>query len=315
MTARLIMRMSVASIEVSTPEVNVFTFRHPTRTSLPTWSPGAHIDVRLPDGRVRQYSLCGDPNDSTYYRIAIKRQEAGRGGSLWCHESLIPGSGVLVSAPRNNFPLARDAVRHLMLAGGIGVTPFAAAARVLSRAGADVVLHFAARSPEMAPLLAELREILGSRLVTWFESEGRRFEPSVLGSPSKGTHLYVCGPEQMLQAMREHTIKQAWPANTFHIEFFSPPSDENFKAEPFDIYLARSGTTLQVPANRSALEVLRDHGIALPSACETGLCGSCACGYRDGVVIHRDVVLSMEARREQMTPCVSRAQHRVTLDL
>jgi ferredoxin-NADP reductase len=314
-TARVIMRMRVEATALATPEVMVGTFVHPKRAVLPPWTPGAHVDLRLPDGRVRQYSLCGDPADRSRYRIAVKREEVGRGGSRWCHDSLTPGAEALLSAPRNNFPLAEGATRHVMVAGGIGITPFVAGARQLAAAGAEVTLHFAARSAALAPLLPELRAALGPRLVTWFADEGRRLDPAVLGSPAAGTHLYACGPERLLDAVRAQAATIGWPDSQLHVEVFQPMLDENFKPEPFDLHLALSGGTLRVPADRSALEVLREHGLPMPSSCEIGVCGTCACGYRDGVVIHRDVVLPVGARQDRMTPCVSRARVAVTLDL
>lgn len=315
MTARLVMRMRVEAAEPSTPEVTVFALAHPNRPALPEWTPGAHVDLRLPDGRVRQYSLCGDPADRSRWRVAVKREDAGRGVSRWCHESLRPGSPVLVSAPRNNFPLAPDARRHVLVAGGIGVTPLAAMARHLAATGGDFVLHFAARSAATAPLLPELRALCGPRLLTWFGDEGRRFDPAALGPPEEGAHLYACGPERLTDAVRERAGALGWPAERVHSEVFQATLDEHFKPEPFDVVLASSGETLRVPADRSALDVLRDHGLSMPSSCENGLCGACVCGYRDGVVIHRDRMLPVTARQDRMTPCVSRARVSVTLEL
>lgn len=315
MTARLVMRMRVEAAEFSTPEVLALTLVHPSRPVLPEAPPGSHVDLRLPDGRVRQYSLCGDPADRARWRIAVKREDAGRGGSRWCHETLSAGSPVLVSAPRNNFPLAPGARRHVMVAGGIGVTPFAAMARHLAASGGDFTLHFAARSAAAAPLLPELRAVCGPRLATWFGAEGRRFDPAALGPPEDGTHLYACGPERLTAAVRERAAGLGWPPERVHVEVFQATVDENFKPEPFDIVLASTGETLRVPADRSALEVLRDHGLPMPSSCEAGLCGACVCGYRDGVVIHRDSMLPVGARQDRMTPCVSRARVAVTLDL
>jgi vanillate O-demethylase ferredoxin subunit len=315
MSARLVMKLRVEAAEPSTPEVTLFTLAHRTRPELPAWTPGAHVDLRLPDGRVRQYSLCGDPAERGRWRIAVKREEEGRGGSRWCHESLAPGAPVLVSAPRNNFPLADTAARHVLVGGGIGVTPLAAMARHLLRTGADFTLHHAARAAAQAPLLPELRALCGDRLVTWFGDEGRRFHPGALGPPAEGTHLYLCGPPGMTDAVRAAATTAGWPEAQVHAEAFQPPSDEKFAPEPFDILLASTGARLHVPADRTALAALRDAGIDLPSACENGICGSCLCGYRDGAVVHRDQVLPAAERTRRMAPCVSRARGRVTLEL
>lgn len=315
MTARLIMRMNVADVAPDTADVSVFTFRHPRRATLPDWEPGAHVDVKLPDGRIRQYSLCGDPADLSHYRIAVKREETGRGGSRALHAAFAPGAEAHVSSPRNNFPLVGDAGRHVFVVGGIGVTPVLAMATHLSRAGADFAVHFCARSPALAPLYGLLGEICGARLTTWFSSEGRRFGDAALEDWRPGTHLYACGPQRLLDDVATLAARRGWPADHIHAEVFQPIVDENFKPEPFDAHILSTGETIRVPADRSLLDALREHGLATASSCELGVCGACVCGYRDGVVIHRDVVLPVAARQDRMTPCVSRARVSVTLDL
>jgi ferredoxin-NADP reductase len=315
MTARLIMKLRVALARYTTPDVLHLTLVHPRKPELPAWTPGAHVDLRIPDGRVRQYSLCGDPADRTSYEIAIKREAAGRGASLWVHANLTPGAIAHVSAPRNNFPLAEDARRYILLAGGIGVTPFVSMVRKLAGERADFELHLCAASAETTPLLPEIRALSGDRLSTWFSSEGRRFSATSIGPPGAGRHLYVCGPMRLLEPVLTHAAAIGWPQTQVHTEVFQPISDENFKPEPFDAFIASTGAVLHVPADRTLLEVLRAHGLATVSSCELGVCGSCICGYRNGRVIHRDVVLSLASRQDRMMPCVSRAHVSVTLDL
>lgn len=314
MTARVVMKLRVEAARLATQQVLHLTLVHASRPELPAWEPGAHVDLRLPDGRIRQYSLCGDPQDRRTYQIAIKREDAGRGASRWAHDALIEGAVAHVSAPRNNFPI-RQAARHVFVLGGIGVTPGLPMARRLAAEGADVAVHFCARSASEAPLLAELSAACGDRLSTWFSAEGRRFDPRVVGPYSEGACLYVCGPRRLLDAVREAAAALGWPETSVHAEAFQATLDENFKPEPFDAKLASTGATLHVPADRSLLEVLRDHGVLMPSSCELGVCGSCVCGYRDGVVIHRDAVISVADRQDRIAPCVSRARVSVTLDL
>ena len=308
------MKLRVQQVQPCAPDVKLFTLVHPRRPELPIFTPGAHVDLRLPDGRIRQYSLCGDPADRGAYCIAIKRENAGRGGSIWAHEVLTPGATALISAPRNNFPLAAGARRHILVAGGIGVTPFLAMACQLAREGSDYTLHYCARSRE-APLAAELRAQCGDRLVTHFSDDpaDTRFDPAMLGEAASGTHVYCCGPHRLVQAVRDATA--GWPVAQVHFEVFQATLDENFKPEPFDVTLASTGEVVRVPADKSALEVLRARGMILPSSCETGVCGACECGYRSGVVIHRDSLLSVAARQDKMMICVSRARGSVTLEL
>jgi ferredoxin-NADP reductase len=313
MTARLIMKLRVEKARLTSPDVLHLQLVHPLRPELPQWSAGAHVDLRLSDGRVRQYSLCGDPIDRSRYEIAVKREAGGRGGSIWAHENLREGTIAHVSAPRNNLPLAENAKRHVLIAGGIGITPFASMARTLSAENRDYVLHYCARSAEDAPLLAELQAICGDRLVPWFSRRGRRFDTQALPSCDQGTHVYVCGPQRLVETVQA-ALKE-WPERQIHNEVFQPTVDENFKAEPFEAVIASTGQRLLVPANQSLLDVLRVSGFIVPSSCELGVCGSCECGYRDGIVIHRDHVLPLAKRQDRMLPCISRARVSVTLDL
>ena len=315
MTARLIMKLEVAQARVATPDVLHLTLVHPRKPELPPWAPGAHVDLRLPDGRVRQYSLIGDAADRSQYEIAIKREADGRGASIWAHANLRRGSIAHVSAPRNNIPLAAAARRVVLVAGGIGITPFVSMVRKLARDEADFALHLCARSAAAAPFLADLRALCGERLQTWFSGEGRRFSAEVIGRPAEGRHLYVCGPLRLLEPVLAQATTAGWPDAQVHTEVFKPISDENYKPEPFDAFIASTGAVLHVPADRSLLEVLRANGLSMASSCELGVCGSCVCRYRDGRVIHRDVVLPLASRQDRMTPCVSRAHVSLTLDL
>ena len=194
------------------------------------------------------------------------------------------------------------------------MTPFVAMARSLSKQNAEFELHYCSRSSQ-APFLSELREICGERLVTHF-ADGRtsRFDAAeTLANASSGAHVYCCGPQRLTDAVREATA--GWADERVHFEVFQPTLDESFNPEPFDVVIASTGQVIRIPANRSALDLLRLEGISLPASCELGVCGSCACNYSDGVVIHRDSVLKVSERQDKMMLCVSRARVRVTLDL
>lgn len=314
MTARLIMKLRVASRIETTRSAIRLAFVHPRRPELPPWTPGAHVDIHLADGRVRQYSLCGDADDRSQYVVVVKREDRGRGGSLWIHRELTEGAIAAVSAPRNAFPLAEDAKAHVFIAGGIGVTPFAAMARALAAREKDFALHYCVKSVEQAPLLDELRQLCGSRLKLWRSDLGQRFDPGLLPAPAPGLHVYACGPSGLTEAVEAHLASAGWPEDQIHVERFAASFDPSVPPEPFEAVIASTGQVVLTPADRSLLEVLRENGVALPSSCGIGVCGACECGF-SGTAIHRDKVLSLKKRQDRMTPCVSRARGRLTLDL
>ncbi|MNR82217.1 Phthalate 4,5-dioxygenase oxygenase reductase subunit [compost metagenome] len=307
------MKLMVTNIVSDTPTVKIFTLKHPLRDTLPPPSAGAHVDVRLPDGKIRQYSLCGDPSDDSIYQIAVRREDDGRGGSRWLHDNVELGSILHVSAPRNNFPLVAGADRHIFIGGGIGITPFAAMARAAQQAGEEFIVEYCVRSKGDAPLLPALSTTCSEQqLQLWVGDLGERFRAASIGAPVAGTHIYCCGPSSLVNAVREATSD--WPQDQVHFEVFAATLDENFKPEPFDMTIASTGEVLRVPADKSALDVLRGRGFIVQSSCELGVCGSCECGYSDGTVIHRDAVLSVAARQDRMLLCVSRARVAVTVD-
>jgi vanillate O-demethylase ferredoxin subunit len=317
MSPRLIMKMRVAEIRDVASDVRVFTLRHATRTTLPPPEPGAHVDVRLPDGKVRQYSLCGDPDDASQYMIAVKREPEGRGGSVWIHDTIKQDDTLLVSAPRNHFQLVDGAARYVLIAGGIGITPMLPMVRRLQKIGADYVLHYC--SSEATPPFSDLlREICGPRAQIYSTALSacapRRFDAAgALADVGTATHIYCCGPARLMDAVRDASAH--WPEEQVHFEAFKPLVDENFVPQAFDLVLNSSGQRLHVPAEKSALDVLREAGVSTSSSCETGVCGSCACGYLSGEVIHRDAFLSPSARKSRLALCISRGTGTIVLDL
>lgn len=316
MTARIIMKLVVTDIVQDTPSVKIFTLKHPLRPELPAQSPGAHVDVRLPDGKIRQYSLCSDPDDNSVYKIAVRKEDNGRGGSRWLHDNVELGTILHVTAPRNNFPLDAKARRNIFIAGGIGITPFISLVFASRKLGIPFELNYCFRSPADAPTLHILQEICTPQELRLWTSEGEvcnRYSVENIGAPVAGTHVYCCGPNALVEAVRNKT--QDWPEEQIHFEVFAATLDENFKPEPFDIKIASTGKVIRVAANQSALDALQENGFNIASSCALGVCGSCECGYSDGVVIHRDSVLSVSARQDKMMPCVSRARVAVTLNL
>lgn len=315
MSPRLIMKLSVAGIRKDPGDVMVVTLKHERRPILPVFTAGAHVDVHLPDGRVRQYSLCNDPADRSRYQLAIKREQGGRGGSIWLHDNLAEGASLQVSAPRNHFELSEQADRHLLLAGGIGITPILAMGHYLATAKRPFEGHYFTRSRSLTPLIDDIASIREPAAIKHHfddEPETRAQLSDLLAYPSEGTHLYYCGPSGFMDAVK--TAAAHWRPEALHFEAFQAVLDENFVPEPFTIRL-RSGALVDVPADKSALQALRQAGIDVQSSCETGVCGTCECGYLAGEPIHRDAVLSPAGRRTRFMPCLSRAKGILSLDL
>lgn len=280
---------------------------------LPPFPAGAHIDVEVAPGLVRQYSLCNDPRETDRYLIAVLRDPASRGGSAGMHARVQAGGLLRISAPKNHFPL-QPAARYLLLAGGIGITPILCMAQQLAQAASDFALHYCARSPERA---AFVERIAGSpfadRVRFHFDSApGQRLDlAATLAGAGAGTHLYVCGPSGFIDAVTGAAHAQGWAGERVHREYFGAPAAA--AAAGADracvVRIASSGRALAVPSDKSVLAVLLENGIAIPASCEQGICGSCVTRVLAGVPEHRDHYLTDEERaaNDQFTPCCSRA--------
>jgi ferredoxin-NADP reductase len=315
-----------------TPEISVVVRRkwptadgvmafelEPVTGELPTVQPGAHVDVHLPNGLVRQYSLTNGPGEQERYRIGVKLEPASQGGSTCLHHAVSEGDVLAISRPHSNFTLRRDAVRTVLLAGGIGVTPLLAMAQALANSERGYELHvFAQSAAHLA--FAEILDQLGDAVVTHLGLDPAATlaeMESILGPFRTLSQLYVCGPAPMLEAARAIATRLDWPDETVHFEYFKNTRvlDDH---SSFEVELARSGFTVVVPAGRSILEVVREHGVSVPSSCEQGACGSCVVTVLGGRPDHQDVYLreSEHARGDRMTVCVSRsASPRLVLDL
>jgi len=286
----------------------------PHGRELPPWSPGAHVDVTVTAGAVRQYSLCGDPDDRRRWRIAVLREADGRGSSVRLHDEVGPGSLLEVGTPRNNFALV-EAPSYLLVAGGIGITPMLAMARHLSTTGADWRLLYAGRTRSRMALTVEA-VALGPVTLHRDDEMGPLPLEAVLDSLEPGTAVYCCGPEGLLAAV-EALCPAACP---LHVERFHPRDlgVDPAADEPFEVVLRSTGTTVQVAAGQSILDALGKAGMDVPSSCREGTCTSCETGVTEGEVDHRDSVLGDEERAENTTMmiCVSRARSpRLVLDL
>ncbi|HWK47827.1 MAG TPA: PDR/VanB family oxidoreductase [Stellaceae bacterium] len=287
------------------PGVRRLTLRDPDGYPLPRVKPGAHLDLAVPDVGMRAYSLCGDPAVGDRWEIAVKREAASRGGSAWLHDGVTVGDQLAASMPRCTFPIVDGAARHVMIAGGIGVTPFLAMAPVLERAAADWVLHVLYRGgpppcpDDLAPWIAAGRAVPHDTLAV-----PRPALALLLGGHTPGLQAYCCGPEAMLDAFEQATAD--WPDGAARVEHFVPPAlPPDPAARPYTLALAASGSTIDIPAGGSMLEGLRALGAKVESSCEGGICGACEVRWLDGAPLHRDRVLSPARRATHLLSCVA----------
>jgi vanillate O-demethylase ferredoxin subunit len=289
---------------------------------LPAFSAGSHIDVQLPGGLTRQYSLCNDPAESHRYLIGVLRDAQSRGGSAAMHEQVHEGSVLQISPPKNHFALAHPAARHLLLAGGIGITPVLCMAERLSATGADFELHYATRSRARTAFHDRiLRSAFAARTHFHFDDGAAAQQLDVgalLAAQSGGTHLYVCGPQGFMDAVLGAARASGWDDARLHYEFFSADVRPRGGDIAFEVQLASSGRVITVDAGRSVLAALADAGVIVPSSCEQGVCGTCLTRVIAGTPDHRDQYLlpDEQAAGDQFLPCCSRARSaRLVLDL
>ena len=310
-------RLVVADRRDEADGVVSLTLRSPDGAALPSWQPGAHVDLLLPNGLERQYSLCGDLSDTGSWRIGVLREPDGRGGSEFIHSRLKTGSDVEVRGPRNHFELL-PAERYLFIAGGIGITPILPMLDAATTAGAQWSLLYGGRSRASMAFTDELAARFGDRVsIRPQDRYGLLDLAAYLGAPQPRTRVYCCGPAGLLDAVLDYCEAHGWPEP--HIERFEPkPAADSGADQPFEVVLSRSGRTLQVPADASILDVVREAGISVLYSCTEGTCGTCETDVLDGAPDHRDSVLSSaeQAAGDTMMICVSRAKgDRLVLDL
>ncbi|MFC6013338.1 PDR/VanB family oxidoreductase [Nocardia lasii] len=285
---------------------------------LPRWRPGAHLDLELPSGRLRQYSLCGDPADERAYQIAVRRIPGGGGGSLEVHDALPVGSRLVVRGPRNAFPFAipghgSPSRRLHFVAGGIGITPILPMARLAHRLGVEWTLVYSGRSRDTLPFLAELEGFGANVTVRTDDEHGLPTAADLLPGVEPGTAVYACGPTPMTSAVV--AAVREMPEVELHFERFSPPPIVDGTA--FEIELASTGAVLTVPADRSMLDTILDARPDQPYSCRQGFCGTCVVRVRAGEPDHRETALSDADHADgAMLACVSRSRGaRLVLDL
>lgn len=316
------LKLRVAAIESLSPDIKCFRFEPLADTeeqTLPAPQPGSHLDVHLPNGLVRQYSLTNGPGQTDHYAIAVKCVHDSSGGSRALHDNVRVGDLIATSLPRNNFTLRRDAEHTHLIAGGIGLTPLLAMARTLHHSARPFTLHhFVADQSELI-YREELQNLRGDYHghIGMSAQQTTVKLAELLAVPNDYHQLYLCGPAPMLQTARDTATAFGWADRNVHFEYFSNPEAVD-DSSAFVVELARSGLTLDIPPGRSLLEVLRENGVMLPSSCEQGACGTCRVSVLRGTPEHQDVYLSdvEKARGDCLMSCVSRARsEKLTLDL
>lgn len=284
---------------------------------LPAWAPGAHVDVHLAEGLVRQYSLCSDPADRTRWRLGVLREPASRGGSEHVFDKLHGGDIVSVGAPRNHFAL-EPAPRYVFVAGGIGITPILPMVAAAEAAGADWTLLYGGRTRSSMAFVDELAAY-GDRVTIAPQDEvGLLDLAGLLATPRRDTLVHACGPAPMLDAV--DALMAGWPAGSLRVERFTATATDATGDEAFEVEFAASGVTATVPPDRSVLTVAEEAGIPALWSCREGTCGTCETPLLAGRAEHRDALLTAEEKADQTTVfiCVSRAEKgcgRLTLDL
>lgn len=308
----------VAALRHETPEIISLDLVARAGETLTPAPPGSHIDVGIgaANGAIaplmRQYSLCQAPDEQGVYRIGIKLEANSRGGSRWLHESVREGDELRIGAPRNNFSLAQGAGLHILVAGGIGITPILSMAQHLAARGEEFELHYFVRSVEHAAFASQLQRSAFSEKVTFhvgvapseLESVAKRFFAT---RPKADAHLYVCGPAPFMSAIE--AAAGAWPTGSVHREYFGAAAGQQAANGAFTIRLARSCKELVVPAGIPIVEVLEASGIPIDTSCRQGACGTCMVNVLAGTPDHRDSFLLPEEQKEGrcIITCVSRS--------
>ncbi|TVT23901.1 PDR/VanB family oxidoreductase [Amycolatopsis acidiphila] len=306
----------VETRDVPAEDVVTLTLREVGGRPLPSWEPGAHVDLILAEGLVRQYSLCGDPADQHVWRLGVLREPESRGGSAQIHDRLHPGTRVRVRGPRNHFPLLASP-RYLFIAGGIGITPILTMIAAVDAAGADWHLVYGGRRRASMAFLDELAGYGGRITVAPQDRTGLLDLDSLLGTPRADTLVYCCGPEPLLAAVEARC--EGWPAGSLHVErFTAKPLTDPVISGSFEVVLRKSELTLTIPPDRSVLEVVEEAGVDVLMSCSEGTCGTCETPVLEGEPDHRDSVLTPDERAANhcMMICVSRSRTpRLVLDI
>jgi phthalate 4,5-dioxygenase reductase subunit len=309
--------LRVRRAEAAAEGIQLFELACDDGAALPAFTPGAHLHVKAPNGLIRRYSLANDPDETSFYQFAVKREAEGTGGSRSIVDDVQLGDLLEVSAPRNDFALVGNPPSYVFIAGGIGITPILSMARhLLATGGKPFRLYYLGRSPELMAFRDDLSapEFRGRVVMHCDQGDPTQAYDlwPVLEKP-KGAHVYCCGPRGLMEAVRDMTGH--WPTSAVHFEDFGTRKAASADDVAFTIRLAKTGAVHLVPPGQSVLEVLRAAGIAIASSCESGSCGTCIVDVVSGAPEHRDLVLAEHEKGRKFISCVSRAAGELVLDL
>jgi vanillate monooxygenase ferredoxin subunit len=316
--------LRVAKIVDATPQIKVFSMENADGGPLPSFTAGAHVEFKLPvrHDRVekRCYSMANDPKETGRYVFGILRDPKSTGGSSYLHDQVQEGDILEAIGPINNFPLNDTAEQHLLIAGGIGITPILSMARALTTAKAAYRLHYCARSPAEMAFKAEIEKLCGERALLQFDGgdPSRGLDLKALLSHFRlGRHVYVCGPRGLIEAVHSICSAAGWPEDHVHYEFFGAAANTE-SGEALEIVLANSNLVLRIQPGQSILDAVLDAGVDVDFDCKRGECGMCVTQVLEGKPLHRDVYLSGKERAagDCICTCVSWAESdRLVLNL
>jgi len=308
------LRVQVVARRDEAVDIATFELADPSDRKLPSFSAGSHVDVQVPDGPVRQYSLCNDPTESHRYLIGVLRVVDSRGGSAAMHARVREGDALQISEPKNHFPLAHGARRSVLIAGGIGITPILCMAERLSNAGADFGVHYCTRSRERTAFYERIRQSRFSARVAFHFDDGaadQRFDAAAtLARSDAEAHLYVCGPTGFMDLVLGEARERGWPERHLHREYFSAQTQVIAAGASFTVRIASTGKTFAIPSDQSVVDALAAVGVEITTSCCEGVCGTCITRVLEGEPDHRDVYFTDEehAKNDQFTPCCSRSR-------
>jgi vanillate O-demethylase ferredoxin subunit len=316
-----VLEVRVVARRVEAEDILSFELQRADGSALPPYSAGAHVDMHLPGGLIRQYSLCSPEGAHGKYTIGVLKEPGSRGGSKALHEQVQIGDTLLISEPRNKFPLDVHARRSLLFAGGIGITPILAMADELARDGRDFELYYCARSRGRMAFIERIGSSPWAAMASLHFDDGapeQRLDAGRVLAAAGNAHLYVCGPGGFMNYALGASRSLGWQEARLHREYFTAEPVDHSGDKAFEVELHRSGRTIFVAADKSAASALSEAGVDIPLSCEQGVCGTCLTRVLEGIPEHRDFYLTDEEhlRNDRFTPCCSRSQTpRLLVDL